>query len=172
MRRLGSFVRFQAGRIRNARTDANRRNARRSTGPKSAAGKAKVAKNALRHGLAVSPRLYQTLNWDIEELAALIAGKGASSHRLECARRIAEAQIDLRRIRQVRISMWSRWKVGDTKSSDASGPAPALSGADMDMNALMKQLLRLDRYERRALSRRKAAIRDIQQLPPARGLNI
>jgi hypothetical protein len=68
--------------------------------------------------------------------------------------------------------MWSRWKVGDTKSSDASGPAPALSGADMDMNALMKQLLRLDRYERRALSRRKAAIRDIQQLPPARGLNI
>jgi hypothetical protein len=124
----------------------------------------------LRHGLAVSPRLYQTLNCDIEELAALIAGKGASSHRLECARRIAEAQIDLRRIRQVRISIWSHCRIGDTEPSDAadetlkSGPAPALSGADMDMNALANQLLRLDRYERRALSRRKAAIREIQQL--------
>ena len=156
--------------IRNARTDANRRNARRSTGPKSPGGKAKVAKNALRHGLAISPRLYQALDGDIEELAALIAGKGASSHRLECARRIAEAQIDLRRIRQVRISIWSHCRIGDTEPSDPSGetpksrPAPALSGADMDMNALAKQLLRLDRYERRALSRRKAAIREIQQL--------
>jgi hypothetical protein len=34
----------------------------------------------------------------------------------------------------------------------------------MDMNALAKQLIRLDRYERRALSRRKAAIREFQQL--------
>lgn len=35
-----------------ARLDANRRNALRSTGPRSAAGKARSAQNALKHGLA------------------------------------------------------------------------------------------------------------------------
>jgi hypothetical protein len=33
------------------RIEANRRNARRSTGPRSADGKARVASNALKHGL-------------------------------------------------------------------------------------------------------------------------
>jgi hypothetical protein len=33
------------------RTEANRRNARKSTGPKTAAGKAVVSRNAVRHGL-------------------------------------------------------------------------------------------------------------------------
>jgi hypothetical protein len=37
------------------------------------------------------------------------------------------------------------------------------SGADTDAGALTEQLLRLDRYERRALSRRKAATREFGQ---------
>ena len=128
--------------------------------------------------LAVPIRLDPTLIHEIGEFAGLIAGQRAPPYRLECARRIAEAQIDLRRIRQVRLSMWSRWKIGDAEPSDASaeapksGPASALSGANMDMNALAEQLLRLDRYERRALSRRKAATRKIHRLgayPPEVG---
>jgi hypothetical protein len=87
----------------------------------------------------------------------LIAGKGAPPHRLECARRIAEAQIDLRRIRQVRLSTWSHWTFAWT------GPTPDSSGAEPDSSALTEQLLRLDRYERRALSRRKTAIREFSQ---------
>jgi hypothetical protein len=34
--------------------DANRANARRSTGPRTAAGKARASRNAVRHGLSVS----------------------------------------------------------------------------------------------------------------------
>lgn len=69
-----SYLNFLAGRkvIRTARANSNRQNARRSTGPKSAAGKAKVAKNALRHGLAIPARLDSALSQEIEELAELI----------------------------------------------------------------------------------------------------
>jgi hypothetical protein len=35
-----------------AKIDANRRNAAKSTGPKTAAGKARVSLNALKHGLS------------------------------------------------------------------------------------------------------------------------
>lgn len=41
-------------RVAEAKRLANRRNARKSTGPKTAAGKARSSKNALKHGLAVA----------------------------------------------------------------------------------------------------------------------
>jgi hypothetical protein len=106
--------------IRTARANSNRRNARRSTGPKSAAGKAKVAKNALRHGLAIPARLDSGLSQEIKELAELIAGRNVAAYLLHCARRIAEAQIDLRRIRQVRLSTWSRVETDDLNPGDAT----------------------------------------------------
>jgi hypothetical protein len=73
------FVHFLARRtvIRTARANSNRRNARRSTGPKCAAGKAKVAKNALRRGLAIPARLDSALSQEIEGFAELIAGTSA-----------------------------------------------------------------------------------------------
>src|SRR5829696_7666710 len=40
---------------------ANRRNARSSTGPRSAAGKAKASQNALKHGLAIPVLLQRGL---------------------------------------------------------------------------------------------------------------
>ena len=121
-----SYLNFLAGRklIRTARADSNRRNARRSTGPKSAAGKAKVAKNALRHGLAIPARLDPALNREIEGFAELIAGASAPAFLLDCARRIAEAQIDLRRIRRVRLLAWSKVETDKLKRDD---PLPELS---------------------------------------------
>jgi hypothetical protein len=115
-----SYLNFLAGRklIRTARADSNRRNARRSTGPKSAAGKAKVANNALRHGLAIPARLDPALNREIEGFAELIAGASASAFLLDCARRIAEAQIDLRRIRRVRLLAWSKVETDELKRDD------------------------------------------------------
>jgi hypothetical protein len=162
-----SYLNFLAGRtvIRTARANSNRRNARRSTGPKSAAGKAKVAKNALRHGLAIPARLDSALSQEIEELAELIAGRNVAPYLLDCSQRVAEAQIDLRRIRRVRLSAWSKVETGELRRGAA---APEISQASPDgpaeLNTFAKQLLRLDRYERRALSRRKAAIREFESI--------
>jgi hypothetical protein len=85
---------------------ANRANAKSSTGPKTAPGKARSAQNALRHGLNVSTLSDPALAPLAEAMARRIAGH------------------------------------------------------DADAEALSSELAALDRYERRALSRRKAAIRN------------
>src|SRR5258708_36082051 len=51
---------------------ANRRNARASTGPKTAAGKARVARNARRHGLNVPIAADPALEREVEVLAPAI----------------------------------------------------------------------------------------------------
>ena len=57
---------------------ANRANARASSGPKTAAGKAQSAQNAFRHGFNVPIWLDPDLASDVEALAQRIAGKGAT----------------------------------------------------------------------------------------------
>src|SRR5580704_11202018 len=61
---------------------ANRVNARRSTGPRSTAGKARVASNALRHGLNVAVADDPLLTEDVERLArAMCDGVGRGGAR-------------------------------------------------------------------------------------------
>jgi len=78
---------------------ANRANARASSGPKTATGKAQSAQYAFRHGFNVPVRLDPDLASDVEALAQRIVGKSTDADVLESARRVAEAQIDLRRVR-------------------------------------------------------------------------
>jgi hypothetical protein len=89
------------------RTKANRANARASTGPKTAQGRAHSARNARRHGLSLPVLSNPALSEQVEPLARDIAGAGATPEILELARRLAESQIDLRRVRAARHELLS-----------------------------------------------------------------
>jgi hypothetical protein len=121
------------------RAYASRANARKSTGPTTPDGKARVRLNARRHGLNLPVLGDPALSRDVEALARRIVGTDADPRRYELACRIAEAQIDVMRVRQAKL-----------------GP---LAEVPADPKAVA-QLVPLDRYERRALSRRKFAMRE------------
>ena len=88
--------------------EANRRNARSSTGPRSASGKKRSSKNAFRHGLS-RPLFGAELTRELETLAREIVGETMGEQLvMEFARAAAEAELDLARIRQVKIGLIER----------------------------------------------------------------
>ena len=164
---------------------ANRANARASTGPKTAHGRARAARNALRHALSLPVCSNPALSEEVETLAREIAGPGANAETQDLARQVAEAQIDLRRVRYARHKLLSdaladphydnwREKMAVLRSLlrknapdlpvenlvaflNSTPQGPHKFATILSQEA--KQLLAMDRYERRALSRRKSAIR-------------
>jgi hypothetical protein len=117
---------------------ANRENAKRSTGPRTAAGKFTSSRNALRHGLSLPQEM------DAETLAAL---EGLTSEiendidngSTDAAEEAAAAVLDLTRIRQIRRAMLATMN---------------LKTATLEQ---LRRLMALDRYERRAMTRRRRA---------------
>ena len=86
---------------------ANRRNARKSTGPRSQPGKARAALNAVTHGLSGRPVFDATSQKAVETLARAFAGEDAGHPRvLELACQAAEAQIQFARVKEARSRVW------------------------------------------------------------------
>jgi branched-chain amino acid transport system substrate-binding protein len=125
---------------------ANRANARRSTGPVSPAGRARAAQNARRHGLSRPVRNDPAYAGDIAALARHIAGAHAGAEELAHAGCIAAAQIDLMRVRRAR------------RDGMCAIMGESMGDGVCDARAVAR-LAAIDDYERRALSRRKFAIR-------------
>jgi hypothetical protein len=135
--------------------EANRRNAQKSTGPRSASGKNLSSKNSYKHGLSTQTSI-QTV--EVETLAAQIAGPAKDRKVLELARAIAEADIRLKEI--------GHWKIAIIESAKMVGIDPtAAQGHDCKVSeAICNQLpnlVRLFRYENREGGRRDRAIRKL-----------
>jgi len=131
---------------------ANRENAKKSTGPRSEVGRAVSRYNARRHGLATGVGSDPAYRDDIEELARLLSWDGGREEVGEFAREAAEAHLELMRIRRFRVHLYERLRFLSDPSKESL------------REELGKQLDRLQRYERRALSRRKRAMRLIDEI--------
>jgi hypothetical protein len=92
---------------------------------------------------------------DINTLAQKIIGKNSATELTEIARRIAEAQIELKRIRRARMDIFARNMNGLSNRNYSAG----FNETAIILTDLVQQLVTVDRYERRSLSRRKFAIR-------------
>jgi hypothetical protein len=194
------------------------RSARR--GPLTAGGKARASQNARRHGLSLSVFRDRIASLEIEDLTRKICqsrqgartdedgpegmGVGADRELVQMARRIAEAQVDLLRVRRARHHLISR-AFSDPHFRPGKGlrawirllaSAAALlkqglalpqemreaiqvkpQGAEklvLILSDASAELARMDRYERRALWRRKFAIRefDAAQVAESRGSDV
>lgn len=147
---------------------SNRRNTVSSTGPRTATGKLRSSRNALRHGLAISVALDPAYAQDIERLANTIAGETSDKARLALSRVAAEAELELSRVRAYRISLInSELAAIDREAKNGSSDADTKDQATSYNEALVRTIDHLDpleRYERRAFSRRKRAFRDLQDL--------
>jgi hypothetical protein len=179
---------------------ANRLNAKKSTGPRSGAAKERTSRNAYRHGLSLSSIEGPATSKRLDRLARNIAGDSTDNIVLGHARAAAQAELDLARVRRVRLAV-----INSVHARGALGPAYdmgsvikaylyielALEGktprgrppamlepfdplATMPtqepertaeaIRRALPELIKLNRYELRAVSRRDRAIREIVKI--------
>jgi hypothetical protein len=118
---------------------ANCANAKRSTGPKTLAGKMASSRNAFRHGLSGPLRLDPVTSAKVEAIAQALAGKEANEDRLTSASDFARAQLELLRIRSTRTEMINKIELNDVNLKE------------------LRRIAALDRYERYCFTKRRRA---------------
>jgi hypothetical protein len=167
---------------------ANRRNARKSTGPRSGAGRKRASRNAYRHGLTLSITSTAAVAKQLDKLARKIAGNTDDAITVERAREIAQAELDLARVRRAKVAVIERAsafgeldppQLAATKmirllnAFDRGRPIPkpidalaTMPSQEPDRSAeavrrVLPELRKLDRYERRAVAQRERAVLDL-----------
>ena len=122
---------------------ANRANSKRSTGPKTAAGKLRSSRNAFRHGLSLTLPYDPSLD-NFADAVARTSITDLDQEAMTAATEMVHAQFELLRIRRVRREMMTVMEI-DAASVDK-----------------LRRLAALDRYERLAQTKRLRASRKLK----------
>jgi hypothetical protein len=125
---------------------ANQNNAQKSTGPRSEAGREISRRNSRRHGLAMDIGADPAFHDAIQKLAKVLSPSDGTQKVNENACEAAAAQFDLLRIRRTRAWLFETLYFAQPAVPDS-------------LKKLNDKLAKLERYERRAFSRRKRALR-------------
>jgi hypothetical protein len=139
------------------------------SGPRTPGGKGRSARNAFRHGLSVPVLGDPVTARAVEALTLRIAPDAdADAEAGALARRVAQAQMDLVRVRRKRHELLAEalGNIGggrrpeDAKLAARASPSQHSDQISKLLSDLASRLAAMHRYERDALSRRKFAIRD------------
>src|ERR1700730_16848488 len=171
---------------------ANRRNAKKSSGPRSAGGKKRASSNAYRHGL-FSRRARAAVAEEVEAFDRKIADTTSCAIALEHARIVAEADNELALIREAKRALIDRTDIfGDFKTppliptdpskdpwfmspaqerrfllAKAKDPLTPEQQEEAERSAAIKRVLseltKLSLYEKRAAGRRDRSVRKLMK---------
>jgi hypothetical protein len=145
-----------------AKIAANRRNARRSTGPRRAAGKARARRNAFRHGLTTPASLDHVAMDRIDNLVDALTIDVHSQLQFQLATVAAEAQAEIERVRQTKVNLVNR--ASAQLREEGAGLLSAGERAALAFAGKTEILMACERYERRAISRRNRALHALGKL--------
>lgn len=129
--------------------EANRRNARLSTGPTSAAGRARSAQNARKHGLSTAVT-HPHARARVDAIATTLVGEHAPAGLQGLALAVAEATEAVARASAARSAVLD--EIADALRR----------GHTAGLDALSLKLAHLDRYTHRAHARRSRALQDLR----------
>ena len=146
--------------VSQARAKANRANAKHSTGPRTVEGKARVSKNALRHGLSAAQPDADSVPAEVLGLAGRLCSRAQASFTGLTA---AESELYLVRIRMIKqrvLEAAVKRVEAEIKQNQPLGSDEVIARALIEC---ADELLKLDGYERKARSRRKTAFRALYE---------
>jgi hypothetical protein len=128
---------------------ANRANALKSHGPRSAGGKARSSRNAIQHGLAANIWKQASAVRSIEQLTQLFRADGYSEQKSRLA---AVAEYQTKAIRNVQC------RIGEQILEAADG-----RGSEETLAKNLRRLQSIDRYEKRMTSLKRRLFQEIQR---------
>jgi hypothetical protein len=134
---------------------SNRINAGNSTGPRTRHGRARASRNAYKHGLSIDVMVDSQWVDGVQRLALTLVGEAADEQSRAQGLELAAALVELRRLRKYRVTLLN------SELASAAGGDQKSNRVAVATHKVLPVLDRLERYERRAQSRRARALRAI-----------